>query len=323
MSTTSADTHERVLRIAGGRIRVRIRGEGDPVLLINGLGANVAMWNSLVEQLGGFEVISYDAAGTGHSSTPLLPYTMARAADVASSVLDAVGHDRAHVLGYSFGGAVAQTLALREPDRVRRLVLACTSCGVGAVPGSMRALLAVMTPVRYYSKSAHELAAAMVELSPAESDSSFLERWAAERKEAKPSMVGYAQQMTAFWTFSSVRWLHRVESPALVLAGTEDKLVPAANAALLTAYLPNARLRLYERWGHYVLHDARSGAGATVADFFTAPRPEDSPAWRDAEAITGEHLASFIRPAPTVHPAAIVSLLVRRAFPPPRRGSPG
>src|SRR6516165_5442857 len=72
VTTTSADTHERVLRIAGDRIRVRIRGEGDPVLLINGLGANVAMWNSLAEQLTGFEVISYDAAGTGHSSTPLL-----------------------------------------------------------------------------------------------------------------------------------------------------------------------------------------------------------------------------------------------------------
>ena len=322
MTTTSADSHERVLRVGGTRIRVRIRGEGEPVLLINGLGANVAMWNSLAEQLTGFQVISYDAAGTGHSSTPLLPYTMAHTADVASGVLDALGHDRAHVLGYSFGGAVAQTLALREPDRIHRLVLACTSCGVGAVPGSMRALLAVMTPMRYYSKRAHELAAAMVELAPAERNSSFLERTAAERKEAMPSMLGYALQMTAFWTFSSVRWLHRIETPALVLAGTNDKLVPAANAALLAAYLPNARLRLYEQWGHYVLHDARSGAGAAVADFFSADRPEDSGAWRDALAITGENLAGFVRAAPTVHPAAIVSLLVRRAFPPPRRGSP-
>jgi pimeloyl-ACP methyl ester carboxylesterase len=187
----------------------------------------------------------------------------------------------------------------------------------------MRALLAVMTPVRYYSKSAHELAAAMVELAPAERNSSFLERTAAERKEAKPSMMGYAQQMTAFWTFSSVRWLHRIEKPALVLAGAEDKLVPAANAALLAAYLPNARFRLYDQWGHYVLHDARSGAGAAVSDFFGAERPEDSAAWHDAQAITGENLASFVRPAPTVHPAAIVSRLVRHAFPPPRRGGPG
>ena len=65
----------------------------------------------------------------------------------------------------------------------------------------------------------------------------------------------------------------RIKAPALVLAGAEDKLVPAANAALLAAYLPNARFRLYEPWGHYVLHDARSGAGAAVADFLAAQRP--------------------------------------------------
>jgi pimeloyl-ACP methyl ester carboxylesterase len=186
----------------------------------------------------------------------------------------------------------------------------------------MRALLAVMTPVRYYSKKAHELAAAMLELAPAERDSSFLERTAAERKEATPSMLGYALQMTAFWTFSSVRWLHRIETPALVLSGTHDKLVPAANGALLAAYLPNARLRLYEQWGHYVLHDARSGAGAAVADFFSAREPEESGTWRGALALTGEDLAGFVRPLTTVHPAAIVSRLVRHAYPPPRRGGP-
>lgn len=319
MTTNSAAGHEHVLRVAGSRIRVRIRGEGDPVLLINGLGANVAMWDSLAEQLSGFQVISYDAAGTGHSSTPLLPYTMAQAADAASGVLEAFGHDRAHVLGYSFGGAVAQTLALREPDRVRRLVLASTSCGVGGIPGSMRALLAIMTPARYHSKRAHELAAKMVTFAPAERESSFLERMAAERWEAKPSMLGYALQMTAFSTFSSVRWLHRIETPALVLSGTDDNLMPAVNSALLTAYLPNARLRLYEQWGHYLLHDARSGAGAAVADFFGAEQPEDSGAWRGAQAISRENLGGFVPPAPTVHPAAIVSQLVRRAFPPPRR----
>jgi poly(3-hydroxyoctanoate) depolymerase len=321
MTARLAAARERVLRVGRDRIHVRVHGEGEPVLLINGLGANIAMWSSLEELLSGFEVISYDATGTGHSSTPWAPYTIAQAAKVACGVLDATGHDQADVLGYSLGGAVAQSLAVQRPERIRRLVLAGTSCGIGAFPASLRAMLALLTPIRYYSDTAHKLATAMMTVAPAERDSSLLERTARERRTATPTMRGYSLQVAAFSTFSSLPWLHRITAPTLVMTGTDDTLLPAANSVLLAAHLPNARLARYERWGHYLLHDARSGAGAAVADFFGAQRPERSRAWRDAETVTAEDLAGLIRSAPaTAHPSAIVNMLARQLFPPRSAG---
>src|SRR5439155_14882958 len=144
----------RFVRVNGLRLWVSVRGEGRPVLLINGLGASLAIWAALQDDLDGLEVISYDAPGTGRSSTPLWPYTMGELARVARGLLDELGHDEVDVVGYSLGGLVAQELALRASERVRRLVLAGTTCGLGAVPGPLSAILAVVTPIRYYSKLA-------------------------------------------------------------------------------------------------------------------------------------------------------------------------
>jgi poly(3-hydroxyoctanoate) depolymerase len=314
--TTDTFGVERFVNISGRRVRVRVRGEGAPVLLINGLGANIAMWTPLLAQLEGFEVISFDAPGTGRSQTPLLPYTIARIADAASRVLDEVGHTHADVLGYSLGGAVAQQLAFQEPERVRRLVLVSSSCGAGAIPGSLRALLAVMTPVRYYIKPGNRVAMNMIHLAPAEKDSVPISEltwnW---RQEAVPSVLGYTLQMTAYSTFHSLPWLHRVTQPTLVLSGSEDRYIPMANSAVLAAHLPNARLRIFERWGHYILHDAASGAGAAVADFLSAESHQESAAWRNARTISREDMAEFVRTAPrSAHPAQFTNGLIRRLY---------
>ena len=280
---TEPATHERFLDVDGRKVRVRVSGEGPPVLLINGLGANVATWTSLVQQLPGFEVISFDAPGVGRSQGPRVPYTIARIADVARHVLDDLGREKVDVLGYSLGGAVAQQLAARYPERVRRLVLVSSSCGAGAIPGSLPALLAVSTPARHYGQLGFRLSMRMMDLAPAERESGFVEaQHGAWHREAPPSPFGYLLQMGAFTAFHSLPWLHQVSSPTLVLSGSHDRLIPLANGAVLAAYIPKAKLLVFERWGHYMLHDPASGAGAAVADFFGSPRHTDSSSWRSA-----------------------------------------
>jgi pimeloyl-ACP methyl ester carboxylesterase len=309
---------DRLVEISGRKVRVRVHGDGPPVLLINGLGGNVATWTSLVRDLEGIQVISFDAPGAGRSDSPLAPYTMGHVADVAAAVLDETGHDRADVLGYSFGGAVAQTLAHRSPDRVRRLVLAGTSCGVGAVPGSVRALMAVTTPLRQYSRTGYGLMMKMLELAPAEEENqNLMEQTAAWHREAPPSPLGYLWQVAAFSNFNSLPWLHEVEQPTLVITGTHDRLVPMANSAILAAYLPHARMRVVERWGHYLLNDQRSGAGAAIADFVRADDHAASSTWAEARELDRETMEGFVKAAPlTAHVGRYTGGLVRLLHPP-------
>lgn len=292
MSADAGPSPLRMLEVGGHRLRVSVRGQGRPVLLMNGLGASIPMWEALHEDLSGLQVICFDAPGTGSSSTPVRPYRMADLADTAAELLTLLGHDRVDVVGYSFGGVLAQQFARDHPERVRRLALCATTPGWGALAGDLASFLAVVTPVRYYSRRIYALTAPALAGGEAEADPAFLERTAAARVQDPPSIGGYVLQLMAAWTWSSLPWLHEVRAPALVVTGTEDRLIPAGNSDLIASRLPQARVLRIPRWGHYLMLDGRSGAGAAIAEFLHAERLEDSATWRAAVEVTPREAAA-------------------------------
>lgn len=295
MSRDHAPATERIVRVPGHRLRISIRGDGPPVLLMNGLGASISLWEALHRDLTGLRVISFDAPGTGRSSRPSRPYTMVMLADMVADLLDALGHDQVDVVGYSFGGVLAQQFARDNPRRVRRLVLGATMPGWGVLPGDVISLLSVVTPVRYYSKLAYALTAPVLAGGAAEADPAFVERTAAARVADPPSLAGYCLQLVAAWSWSSLSWLHNVEHPTLVVAGAQDRLIPAVNSELIASLLPCARLIRVDGWGHYVLLDRDSGAGAAIADFLRAERFRDSDAWRGGRQVSPAEAAAAAR----------------------------
>lgn len=259
------------IRVDGLELRVRRRGEGEPLLLITGIGANVEMWDPFVPLLPGRELIAYDVPGTGRSTRTWRPRTMREHARIAVGVLDALGIGRTDVLGYSWGGALAQELARRAPERVRRLVLCATSTGAISLPPKPAALLALSTPLRYYHPALAELITPWIAGGRTSRDAKILRDQARLRTLSPPSPLGYLFQTWAAGTWTSLPWLHRLTQPTLVIAGDDDPVIPLANARLLARLIPDAHLHVIRGAGHLFLLDEPENAMGPLCDFLTSP----------------------------------------------------
>jgi poly(3-hydroxyoctanoate) depolymerase len=260
------------VRVDGHLLRVSVRGKGRPLLLIMGLGGNIEMWGPLEQALNRHDIqtIAYDASGTGDSPTRLVPQRMRGLARQASHLLEALGHPECDVLGVSFGGAVAQELALTDSHRVRRLVLASTMCGLGGVPGNPLSLSLLATPLRYYSP-AFLRATAKILYGPTANDDALLRDQINARRARPPTVWGYLGQLIAATGWTSLPRLHRIDAPTLIIAGSADPIVPPVNARLLARRIPSARLELIHRAGHLLLMDLADDCAAKIADFLDQP----------------------------------------------------
>lgn len=234
------------------------RGEGPPVLFISGSGGDLRTKPNVFDgPLGrGFDLLAYDQRGLGQTSVPEPPYTMAQYGDDAAGLLDRVGWDRCAVVGVSFGGMVAQELAIRHPDRVSRLVLCCTSSGGAGAPSyPLHTLIDLPEDER-------------VAIQLGISDTRYGAEWQAANPEAaekifatmrtgQPPADGYRHQLEARSHHDTFDRLDRVTAPTLVAAGRHDGIAPVANSEALAARIPDAELRVYEG-GHLFLLQDRS-----------------------------------------------------------------
>ena len=138
--------------VDGQTLRVGVR-RGDearpPLLLFNGIGANIELVEPFLDALDGQPAIAFDVPGVGGSPPPWLPYRLSTLAGLSARLLDELGHKQVDVLGFSWGGAVAQQFAYQQSKRCRRLILAATSPGHLMVPGRLTVLLKMATPRRY------------------------------------------------------------------------------------------------------------------------------------------------------------------------------
>ena len=265
-----------MVSVRGLEIFARERGEGYPLLLINGIGANVDMLDATETALARrSRTIAFDAPGTGRSSTPIFPLPIVSVARVARDLLDELGHAQADVLGFSHGGLVAQELARIAPERVRRLALVSTACGWGSRLGDPAALSALATPLRYYSRSFSARTSRLY----GERDSMVDASLRGARVGSPPSLLGYAYQLLAAATWSSLPWLATLRQPTLVITGGDDRVILPANGVQLARLIKNSRLHHLPGEGHLALFDPASGAQPLLADFFSAPDLATATSW--------------------------------------------
>ena len=237
------------------------------MLLLGGLGNSLGVWDNLVGELPDVDTIAVDAPGTGFSSAPVLPLSMAELADVYVSLVRSLGLEAVSVLGLSFGGAVAQQLAYQSPGVVERLVLCGTGPGIGGLPGDRAALQELASPARYYSAARSRRVAPLIYGGRFAREPERFDHEVQQRLAAPPSVYGYYCQLAALVGWSSLPWLGRIEAPTLVLAGDADPVYPIENATILGEAIPHARVEILRGGGHLFVMDSAGDIAPSVKAF--------------------------------------------------------
>lgn len=242
------------IRSNGVELRVEEIGQGPPLLLIMGLGSSLDTWIAQREAFAArYRVILFDNRGAGESESPPAPWTVPEMAADALGVLDALGVERAHVLGVSMGGMIAQEMAIRWPERVDRLVVAMSF----ARPDPLRrAFLLFRRWARLQGADLVQEGVANLPwlVSPRVlNDPEQLERLMAVVG-AMPLMApeAYSLQVDAILEHDTLSRLHRVRAPTLVVSAAEDVLTPVLLSQEIAAAIPGARLTVLPRGNHAV-----------------------------------------------------------------------
>jgi 3-oxoadipate enol-lactonase len=262
----------------GVPIHFQVLGRGEPLLMIQGLGADMNGW--MLQRLAfspHFRTIALDNRGAGRSGKPPGPYSLTQMADDAVAVLDHLGIERAHVMGASMGGAVAQLLAVRHRERVRSLTLACTAC---SNPPWRRDLLDDWAHIAT-ERGMNELSRrAMRWLIGPRSLRRF---WPALGVFGPMAMTApphaFAGQIAAILAIGDdvAEQLRTLEVPTLVLVGSQDILTPVADAEEIAEHIPHARLAVVTGAAHgFMVEHARTYNRLTLDFLRTTARPSSS-----------------------------------------------
>ncbi|MDM0115231.1 poly(3-hydroxyalkanoate) depolymerase [Variovorax sp. J22R133] len=254
--------HIGTVTIDGQLLRVGIHPAPDgagalaPLLMFNGIGANLELVGPLLGQLEGRGAVIFDVPGAGQSPPPKRPYRLFWLARLTAKLLDLLGYKKVDVMGVSWGGGMAQQFAMQYPKRVRRLILAATAMGgLTMVPGKPSVLMKMASPERYLDKGYMKRIAPDIYGGMLRTDPEAIKLFTDHARGGDP--VGYRYQLMAMMGWTSLPWLWRIRQPTLVMAGNDDPLVPLINARMHALLLPNARLHVVEDGHLFLLTKAR------------------------------------------------------------------
>ena len=239
----------------GARIYWEERGSGEPLLMIMGLGYSLEMWSRAFPAFAEhFRAIVFDNRGVGRSSVPPGPYSIAGMAADAAAVLSAAGVERAHVLGVSMGGMIAQEFALTYPERVHSLVLGCTAFGGPRAVPTSPAVIGIL-----FARATMDPEAAIQAMVPhiydAGTPRARIEEELELRRRTLPTAQAYLAQVQAIMSWSSDDRLPAITAPTMIIHGETDGLVPPGNARLIAERIAGAELVLLPSASHIFFTD--------------------------------------------------------------------
>ena len=250
-----------------------MHGQGFPLLLIMGLKRNTEWWYRQIPHLSRhFRVIAFDNRGAGRSDKPASDYSIPLFANDTATLMDALRIQKAHVLGISMGGYIAQELAISRSDLVQGLVLGCTSCG-----GPKAVLMSEETRNAYVANEGLTLK----QILRKDMHIYFSDEYIANHPKQIAQFVeismrhvqppeAFFRQFNACLGHDTVDRLCDIEAPTLIMAGDDDHLVPTENSRILKKLMPEAELHLYPGKRHVFFIEEHEKFNRNVTDFLNS-----------------------------------------------------
>ena len=260
------------------QIYYEVRGEGFPLVMIAGLSDNLDCWDPrLIEELSKkFKLVMFDNRGAGRTDISDREYTMRLFADDTAGLMDALGISKAHILGLSMGGMIAQELVLNYPEKVAKLVL----CSTGSQWCFNQDVSRLLLALRVSEPSQEELTRMILSLGFASDfPSDFVKKnpfvvicFTSDFVKENPDLVdllvqrwakhpiskeAWMRQLDAIRGFNTQGRLQKIKVPTLILHGRKDVEIPPENGSILAEAIPNTKLVYLEKSAHYLAEEMR------------------------------------------------------------------
>jgi pimeloyl-ACP methyl ester carboxylesterase len=254
------------------KLYYEVQGEGVSLLLVAGLGGGTWSWYGQAPYFRErYRTIAFDNRGAGRSSMPQGPYRMKQFAEDARCLLDHLGVERALVLGLSMGGMIAQELALLAPHCIMALLLGCTHGGgpshIPTVPSVLEILLnnGGLDQKEIIEKN---LPIFLSKACRREKPEVVVTYCAAQLAAPEQPEYAFHAQLAAISTFDASERLRKIKIPAMIVAGSEDVLIPPENAHVLAKRLPHAEVVVIPGAGHALQAECADMLNAMADRFF-------------------------------------------------------
>jgi 3-oxoadipate enol-lactonase len=252
-------------------INYQVEGAGDPLVMIMGFTAGRSGWTRQIRFFRKYyQVITFDNRGAGKSDKPPGPYSTRMMADDTVKLMDLLGIEKAHIMGASMGGMIAQELAINYPDRVMKLVLASTYARQDETSGD------TVQQARFLQLTPEKRTAAMVGLAFNRPFYRFVFGLLATvitRLTRASVRVGTEGQSEACRKHDTLSRLSSITAPTLVIVGTGDRLIKPDSSNVIAGRIPNARLVKVEGGSHYFPFEMKDVFNREVLNFLNSDFP--------------------------------------------------
>lgn len=215
-----------IVKIGNIDMYYEVHGEGEPLVLVHGAGLETSSVGPLIQMFAPkYKVVSIDNLGVGRTDKPDEPYSIEMMAEDTIGLLNAIGIKKAHFIGSSMGGRIAQAIAFERPEMVKGLILTSTAARV--LPSMKQELeIALKTP---------ELWEKMLK----ESEVLFMQKY-------PPTPESFYRQFVATVEFDGKNQLSKIKAPTLIINGTKDHTIPMVCTEELAREIPDSKLILVE-----------------------------------------------------------------------------